>query len=322
MSSHAVSGVLHALFLLLAFLTPVTGVLEGTPSWVEDLRITRLEIETDVVIETGFRHTAQTEVLQNWGRGGAPGKGEGDHQGARAGTRVKSDPPNPRRSLRASTQAALVDDVEGLLAGFADQQLGPDTETALGALDDGGGRAHFDVGGFGGFGGGGASCGWYWRTRKDGTVKRVKTKPCKGAQFALGMGGFGRIGLGRDVEPDLGDKNEASVVPTVIAGRPVGCTTAEACPWKEIIGKVIRRHKRELQYCYDNTLERRQELFDAAIDLSFAIAPTGGPASVDLASSSGIPEFDRCVQARVSRWIFPNTGMPIRANYPFRFAVL
>lgn len=320
-SSHALSAVLHALFLLLAFMAPVVLVLDAPPVWVADGRVARIDFE-DVVIETGFRFPLATERVEESGYGTAPGHAEGDEEGAAPRTVAKSDPPDPLPQIADEGGAAFIEDVSGLLEGFADETLGPDSEIALGELDEGGGRT--GAGGFGfGMGGGGASCWGSWRTNAKGK-RTVEYVGCPEAPFPGGGHGWGELGVGvRQIpEPDLGDKDEAKVRPTVITAAPIGCPTVAACPWKAIIEKVIKRHRRELTHCYDRALDRQQREFSANVDVSFAIAPGGGTAQVEFASSSGVARFDSCVQARVASWIFPETGHDIRANYPFRFDVL
>ena len=134
-----------------------------------------------------------------------------------------------------------------------------------------------------------------------------------------GIGTIARRGL---PAPDLGEKHDTVVRTSVIAGTPVGCTTAASCPWREIIQRVIQRHRRELEHCYDRALHRQQRAFGATVDVAFAIPPVGGTAEVELVSDSGVGPFDQCVHKRVASWIFPHTGESIRANYPFRFHAL
>lgn len=316
--SHATSGVLHGLFLALAFMTPVTLVLDAPPEWAAAERVATFDAR-EVVVQTRAPEPRTIDEFIEHGQGGVPARGEGDHDGARAGLKVRSEPPEPTRKLAADPALGFVEEMGGLLAGFADETVGPDTVMALGALDDGGGGNSFGGLGFG-MAGRGASCGRVWETSNRG-VRVVKHEGCKGIGLgAIGMAGSAEWGRGRDHEPDLGDKKDIAVTPTVLTRGAVGCTTDTACPWKEIVGKVIARHKRELEYCYDRSLNRQQHAFSADIDVSFTIPPAGGLATIS-APSTGITDFDTCIHSRLSRWIFPETGLHIRALYPFRFAV-
>jgi len=317
-SSHATSAAMHAAFLVLAFLAPRPAFVDGPHPLLTELRVA--EVKIDVVIETGFERDYKPVEGDSGGDGTEPEPGVGEEHGLDPQVKVDA-PPSDERELAAKPEAAFVEDVAGMLAGFADQTTGPDSETLNGMLDDGGG-AHGPDFGLGGFGMGKAhSCGGVWRREVVNAVGKTETIEQRGC---APLPRSGLAGLARHGSPGivrLGEVEERVPDIELLVGEPSICGKAP-CPWKDIIEKVIKRHRRELQFCFDRALHRQQRELDATVDVSFGIRPEGGTADIELASTSGIAGFDTCVTKRVARWQFPKTGWEIRANYPFRFRTL
>lgn len=316
-SSQSASALLHLSFLLIAFTAPVTSVLDDYEVAVPDRLVTLqrpLEPATPPPIATTPRGIAE---------GAGPGDGEPGPRPEVAGD--GDSPPRGNSSRTAVTGAPapegsdFVADVAGILAGVANADGGLDAETRAGFIDDGGGARPFGT--MFGMAGRGISCFHVWE-RMERRELVAKRGGCSGIEFALARGAIAK-GISSGLA--FADKEEARV-PVVQPGRVHSCTVAsdaaDCADWKDIIERVIRRHKRELEFCYDRALDKRRRAFDAVLDLAFHIEPGGGRAHIELASTSGLGSFDSCVHARAEKWIFPKTGFAIRANYPFRFSVL
>jgi hypothetical protein len=309
MKSQATSGALHLVFLVLAFAAPpVAGVLDA-PAVPVDVR--RVEFEEP----TPFRPQARFELTPGRrGPGEGPDKPLGPRPLAKVGPAEDADEPT-----LAGVAPTAFEDLTGAVAGVADQTLGPDTEMALGRLDGGGGS---DAVSRFGMMGRGVSCARAWEyDEKKGEVVIRKIEGCKAAAMrGIGRGYGAAVRAAREAVPDLGDKEEVELGVTLgIPRTTCGSRFARACDWKEIIGRVIRRHRRELRYCWEQTLDRQMKSVDASVSLSFVLDPAGGRADVSILEESRFGTLDDCVKARAARWIFPETGERIRANYPFRF---
>jgi hypothetical protein len=304
--SQVTSGALHLVFLVLAFSAPVVNVLDA-PSVPPTIRTVEFDAPRAVAPQARFQLSA--------GRPG-PGAGSDEPVGPRPLAKVGPAEDADEPTVAGVTPTAF-EGLTGALAGAAEETLGPDTEMALGRLDGGGGRKKaFGVG----IAGSGVTCGRSWKV--DPKTKRMIVKrfeSCEAAKRGVGFGLTAGVAAAREAAADLGDKDEVEVGVVVQSSTMVcGGDRRRACDWKEIIGRVIRRHRRELRYCWEQTLKHQAKAVDAEVAVSFEIPPGGGTAAVDI-ETAGVDELDTCVADRASRWIFPETGEHIRANYPFRF---
>jgi len=130
-----------------------------------------------------------------------------------------------------------------------------------------------------------------------------------------GGGGGGGTGYGRDAG-DLSDR--ATRVPQVVPGSPVVTGSLD----KELIRRVIRKHRREVKYCYEKELIKDKNLAGKII-VQFTISSTGSVvAAVTSSSTMGNGSVERCINEKVRRWIFPEPkgGGIVIVKYPFVFA--
>lgn len=325
MPSHTLSAVLHGVFLVIAFLSPVAPDLHSPLQTVMWERVAEARVVETMPQPTPTALPVRQE-RENLGKTSGTAGGDGSGRRAGDGPKMRIEGDEPVEPSLKQAPAAIVEEVQGLLAGFTDQTIGNDAETALGQLDDGGGGGPaFGVRGFGMSGRGSCWGGWQQVRTKTGGYKRVAKKTgCPKAQLAMGLGAIGKLGSpGTGAEPDLGDKlgdcdGQECVNVSLLLGAPTGCDITK-CPWKDIIGKVIKRHLREVESCYDDALRRHGGRFRSDVVASFRLPPEGGVAEVSLTDESGVGRLDACITSRASRWIFPETGHEIVANYPFRF---
>ncbi len=104
----------------------------------------------------------------------------------------------------------------------------------------------------------------------------------------------------------------------VVPGRP-GVTGSLD---KEIIRRVVRRHRNEIRYCYEKQLQKNPDLA-GKVEVKFVISATGSVqfASV-LNSTLGDDAVGKCITKRVKRWVFPEPkgGGIVAVKYPFMFS--
>jgi TonB family protein len=158
------------------------------------------------------------------------------------------------------------------------------------------------------------------------------------AGTTLGDGGLGTIGTtckaGKDCrgngrnyghsEGGLGPKKR-TVLPNVSMAPCVpgaaGCG-AHGVLDRELVRREIRKHIKEIEYCYEQQLVRAPTLA-GRVAVRFVIAPTGTVAAAVIAESSlGNLRVESCVTQSVRRWQFPvaqQAGTTI-VTYPFVFS--
>jgi len=137
-----------------------------------------------------------------------------------------------------------------------------------------------------------------------------------GGPDTIGKGGGGGSGsgYGKGAGSWGGHKTTA---PDVVAGAPIIRGSLD----KEIIRRVIRKHKNEIKYCYEKELTKKPDLH-GKVKISFVIAPTGAVAKASASESTiGNPSVDACVVDKVLRFIFPKPegGGIVEVAYPFVF---
>ncbi len=154
------------------------------------------------------------------------------------------------------------------------------------------------------------------RTLGDGRLATVSGgcagKDC-GAKMAYGHH-VGRLGPRRP--------------PTAPTVSVVGCREglehcgAHGALDKEIVRREIRRHIKEIKYCYEQQLLRAPSL-SGRVAVRFVISPTGTVAVATVAESSlQDARVESCMTTAVKRWQFPvaaRAGATI-VTYPFAFS--
>ena len=124
---------------------------------------------------------------------------------------------------------------------------------------------------------------------------------------AGGSGGYGSINLGSRGKGFLRLNPGASVVRGSLS--------------KEVIGKVIRRHLKEIKYCYEKELSKNPNLYGKVL-VKFVISGTGIVTSARVKETSmNNRSVESCMLSRVRRWRFPQPrgGGSVYVTYPFVF---
>ena len=186
----------------------------------------------------------------------------------------------------------------GALAAFdgdPQQAIGGDAQTALADMD-----ADHSASGVGGLGLAGAGRGG---AEGEEGVGRAN----------VGTGGGAGAG---DADADLGDRD--TINPEVIPDEP----ETQGALDREIIQRVVRQHRREIQHCYEQQLQRNPDL-DGRITMQWTISPAGDVVAASVEETTmNSPEVERCMAQRIQRWSFPEPdgGGIVRVNYPFNFS--
>ncbi|MEM9070478.1 MAG: AgmX/PglI C-terminal domain-containing protein [Myxococcota bacterium] len=88
---------------------------------------------------------------------------------------------------------------------------------------------------------------------------------------------------------------------------------------REQVQRVVRRHKPEVRFCYEQALVSRPDLA-GRVSVRFVVQPTGTVSVAVPASNEVGPRVARCVTDAVSRWNFPQTQGVTAVTYPFVFS--
>jgi len=141
---------------------------------------------------------------------------------------------------------------------------------------------------------------------------------------SLGVGGLGTRGraggntnYGRGVG-DLGDRSGR--VPQVTAGKAIVTGSLD----REIIRRIIAKHRDEIKYCYEKELATQKDLSGKVV-IFFTISPTGAVIAAKVRESTlKAPAVEQCITSRVEKWIFPQPagGGIVEVSYPFIFKAI
>jgi hypothetical protein len=161
-----------------------------------------------------------------------------------------------------------------------------------------GAAAALDVAGFGGLG-----------------VRGLGTGGSPGDPYAIGAIGT----RGRPVDISLrsrhcGGCGGPNVAPIVVDGTDV---TGALDP--ELVRAVIRSHRDQIRYCYEQELARDPSLSGKLV-VKLIIGHEGLVASSQVVDSTVRNEgVERCVNSRVQSWVFPKPkgGGVVVVRYPF-----
>ncbi len=132
-----------------------------------------------------------------------------------------------------------------------------------------------------------------------------------------GPGGFGaRLtrGPGKGFGPQLSGKGDE--------GPGGGHTVVSDGLSRDVVAKVIRRHEKEIKFCYEQALQHTPGL-KGKVTVLFVIGPSGDVVQADVAESSlKNDEAESCVAARVRRWKFPEPagGGVVSVTHPWIFS--
>jgi TonB family protein len=90
---------------------------------------------------------------------------------------------------------------------------------------------------------------------------------------------------------------------------------------REIIQRVIGRHRREIRDCYQRELQVSPDL-EGRVVVNFVIDPAGNVADASIGESDlNNDDVESCMTRRVRHWVFPTPTTPgiVRVSYPFVF---
>jgi pSer/pThr/pTyr-binding forkhead associated (FHA) protein len=315
----AASAAAHILLLLLAMTLPDDAKSLDLDGFQADDRFVEMmmkpeqeeEEEPDWLDDQGD----EEEAAKHKGEEGASGKEDAEPDDKRMA--IEGPPDNQDMELKKAkdTEAAMDAGVMKVfnsnqvssMWGDSSQSVGSDAIHALGNLDgDSAGEAR----GFGGLGVAGAG-------RGGGGVSERGIGMANVGTAGRGGGGRGGSGYGQGAG-NLGEKDDK--MPTVIPGRPLVTGSLD----KEIIQRVIRKHRREIAFCYEQALQKNKTLA-GRVKVKFTISGTGDViAALVQKGSSTLKDSSvhSCMSSKIRRWVFPEPkgGGIVVVNYPFNFS--
>lgn len=189
--------------------------------------------------------------------------------------------------------------------GNSSQSVGSDAIHALGNLQ---GDSPGNAKGFGGLGLSGSG-------RGGGGVSERGIGMANVGTAGRGGGGRGGSGYGKGAG-DLGDRK--SKIPQVVPGKPLVTGSLD----KEIIRRVIRKHRREIKFCYEQQLQKNKALA-GQVTMNFTISATGNVIAAKTKKSTlNNTAVESCMASKIRRWVFPEPkgGGIVIVNYPFNFS--
>ncbi|MGM0557069.1 MAG: TonB family protein [Myxococcota bacterium] len=317
-----ISTVLHAAFLLVAMMVPAAAAdLELDDHSAQDRFVQLLQ-------KPDKHETTANFAMPEASTGGGGGATDGDQsdqtaqaaEGAGSATDIEEPPgapdapSDPVRDTEIARDAGLVgvfsENTTNMWSNDANS-VGAGAMAALNSIEGDGAIGDSEVGGLGIRGDG--------RGDSDGDSIIGGVDPDTGA----GCCGPGGEGTGGPPTADLGDKEEKTREIDVTTDGPVVCGEGHdgRCPLdKEMIRRVVRKHRRELAYCYEKSLQTRRGL-EGTVTVNFSIAAGGQVIAATVEKSSlGSTQVESCVTGKIRHWNFPPHGMALaKVRYPFRF---
>jgi TonB family protein len=263
--------------------------------------------------EPGESGGSGTQAADEEGQAGDPEHERTDNHFAVRGPRDTQTPQLSRENLRDNIEnVTAIGTLRQALGSWntptspygADQAIGYDEMSAIGALMGQQAGGNFGFGGLGmigsGRGGGGTGLG----TMGVGGLQTIG-RCCGGNGRDSGYGNSaGDLGDGRPrVEVNLRSQ-EATVL---------GSLPAEA------IRRVVRQHLSEVRFCYEQGLTQNPSI-EGRVRVSWIIGGDGRVQSSSVADSSlGNARVEQCISQAVRRWSFPQpeNGGSVGVNYPF-----
>jgi outer membrane biosynthesis protein TonB len=123
-------------------------------------------------------------------------------------------------------------------------------------------------------------------------------------------------------EPDEGAAKTGSWVGTedAEASQADGQEAEGGLP-REVIARIVSRHRGELRFCYERRLAEQPDLFGSVTTL-FVIDATGAVSVSHVYDQLGDPSLATCMISRIQRWRFPEPqgGGIVRVTYPWHFS--
>lgn len=210
-----------------------------------------------------------------------------------------------QKVVQTGALAALSDQNElTMLMSTSDKAVGSDAVSALGNWTGKSPGSSYGMGGLGlsGTGRGGGGTG-------EGSIG-------VGGLGTRGRGGL-EAGYGRGVG-DLGDRSGR--IPKVVPGKAMVIGSLD----REIIRRIIGKHRDEIKYCYEKELVAHKDLSGKVV-VFFTIAPTGSVVQASIKESTlKNPAAESCIVSRVRKWTFPQPqgGGIVEVTYPFIFKAI
>jgi TonB family protein len=90
---------------------------------------------------------------------------------------------------------------------------------------------------------------------------------------------------------------------------------------RELVQRIIRRHRAQVRYCYERRLAEDPDLA-GRVTLRIQIGPDGAVRAARIGGSTlGDAEVERCITRMARRWRFPppRGGGSVQVSYPFLF---
>ncbi|RAL22927.1 hypothetical protein DL240_08525 [Lujinxingia litoralis] len=315
----ATSALLHILFLVMVFSWPENhGAFELHEFSAEDRFVQLLapaeqeELEEEVPdwLEGGNEQEEAAAHKGDEGEAGDQMAEEADNHLAVKGPADNTDIElrkayDTEVAMNTGALAAFNDSSLGSMWGSGDVSVGGDAMHALGNMTGSQAGAAAGVGGLGlagaGRGGGGVS-------ERGIGMAAVGTAGRGGG--GKGGGNYGKGGA------NLGDREVRQ--PKIVPGRPAVQGSLD----REIIQRVVRQHRREMQHCYEQELQRNPNLA-GRVTVRWVISPTGSVTVASIAETSlNNSGVEQCMTQRIRRWVFPEPkgGGIVNVNYPFNFS--
>ena len=312
----ALSGLLQGSFVALALTSPIDpnglelDAFSADDRFVQAMILPEQEEEEEMEEEDGDGEEA---AAKHAGEEGQAGKEDSEQVNKELAIKGPEDNQDLELKKSVDTQVAMdsgalavMGDMVSSPFGTASESVGSDAIHALGNLEgDGVGEAR----GFGGLGMAGAGRGGGGVSERGLGLANVGTRG-KGGRGGGGSGGYGGSA------GDLGKKK--GLVPKLVPGKPKVVGSLD----KEIIRRVVRRHRSEIRYCYEKELQKNPKLA-GTVTMKFVIAGTGSVmtaavSSTDLNNSA----VESCMANKIRKWDFPEPkgGGIVNVNYPFKFS--
>ena len=310
----AVSAAAHVALLLLAMMMPDTARSLDLDGYAADDRFVQLMVEPEQVEEEVPDYMqdkgGEEAAAKHKGEEGQAGKEDAAEVDRKMAIKGPDDNEDLELKKAQDKEIALTSGIASTLMvsspwGATDTSIGSDAIHAIGALEaDQFGEAK----GFGGLGLRNAGRGGAGISEVGIGLANVGTRG-RGGRGGRG----GRYGVGAQ---DMGEHKTR--VPTVFGG-PV---EVRGSLDREIIRRVVRQHRREVKYCYEQQLQKNRELAGRVV-VRFTIAATGSVvASVVKESTIKNIAVENCIASKIRRWVFPepNGGGIVIVNYPFNLS--
>ncbi len=314
----ALSAVLQGSFVAIALTSPIDpnglelDAFSADDRFVQAMIMPEQEEEEEEVPDTGD-DAGEEAAAKHQGEEGQAGKEDSEQTNKELAIAGPSDNQEIQLKRAQDTQVAVnsgalavMGDMVASPFGTASESVGSDAIHAMGNLEgDGVGNAQ----GFGGLGLAGAGRGGGGVSERGIGLADVGTRG-RGGRGGSGSGGYGGSA------GDLGKKK--SRVPKLIPGKPKVVGSLD----REIIRRVVRRHRNEIRHCYEKQLQKNPKLA-GTVKVKFVIAGTGSVMSATISSSDlNNSAVEQCMTQKIRRWTFPEPtgGGIVNVNYPFKFS--